>query len=655
MSSASPRSTSSKRKTPPSLSGSDCEGAFSEVLTRQARRKQKKVNKHRPEFQFNIQELKYGKKVTLAHIRDLILYIVADGQKPQWIQVNNKSHISHTVLLFVPGLLPTHLGLSSDITSASMPFAINSIPADGDILGRLEGPAQKVPAIASLFTYGCPTRAPGDKLRMHSAINQLLMCPIQEHIRRKREAEREKDHHRNAQIDSYSPLLYLLTPNQMIDNDYNIPSYLPHVDGRIVPGLDKSMIPDKSNLFLSSLSEVENIKLRDESRSFTGMDSTRNTKGNTREGGWVETSPAQGPPKDGIYPILAIDCEMVVSKDGDELARISVIDFNSGKNVFDELVLPPGEIVDYRTQWSGITAERLLSATHTISSIQNLLLSGASPLITPHTILLGHSLECDLNALRIRHPLCIDTALIYKHPRGPPFKPGLKWLSQKWLQRDIQAGENGHDSEEDARACVDLLKMKLANGPDFGDSTNNMEPIVERIGRYMDNSPESRKTSAYCDYGDPRWLYGAKATTAVRCTSDDDVVNAVVKNVQSHTFVFGRMMELSEAQGWNDGGASLSPSSTVSLDSVLERFNSRLTALHSSLPPNTALIIVTGHSDPLPMVKLTKKRQRWERSVKTAGIEGLSGDDRWMAEHDRDLEKAVEEAKAGMAFFRVTS
>lgn len=98
-----------------------------------------------------------------------------------------------------------------------------------------------------------------------------------------------------------------------------------------------------------------------------------------------------------------------------------------------------------------------------------------------------------------------------------------------------------------------LLLIKYRNwlkaGPDFGDSTNNMEPIVERIGRYQDNSPESRKTSAYCDYGDPRWLYGAKATTAVRCTSDDDVVNAVVKNAQSHTFVFGRMMELSEAQG----------------------------------------------------------------------------------------------------------
>ncbi|KIR50845.1 RNA exonuclease 1 [Cryptococcus gattii Ru294] len=656
MSSTSPRSTSSKRKTLPNLSDSDGEGAFSEVLTRQARRKQKKVNKHRPEFQFNIQELKYGRKVTLAHIRDLILFIVADGQKPQWIQVNNKSYISHTVLLFVPGLLPTHLGLSSEITSVSMPFAISSISADEDILDREGEPNQKVPAIASLFTYGCPTRAPGDKLRMHSAINQLLMCPIPEHVKRKREAEKEKNHdHTIAQVDSYSPLLYLLTPNQMIDNDYNIPSYLPHVDRRVVPGLDRSMIPDQSNILLSSLSEIEDIRVRDESERLTGIDSTRSTKGNTREGGWVETSPAEGPPKNGIYPILAIDCEMVVSKDGDELARISVIDFNSGKNVFDELVLPPGEILDYRTQWSGITAERLSSTTHTISSIQDLLLSGPSPLITPHTILLGHSLECDLNVLRIRHPLCIDTALIYKHPRGPPFKPGLKWLAQKWLQRDIQVGENGHDSEEDALACVDLLKMKLANGPDFGDSINNMEPIVERIGRYQDNSPESRKTSAYCDYGDPRWLYGAKATTAVRCTSDDDVVNAVVKNAQSHTFVFGRMMELSEAQGWNDGGASLSSNSTVSLDSVLERFNNRLTTLHSSLPPNTALIIVTGHSDPLPMVKLTKKRQRWERSVKMGGIEGLSGDDRWMAEDDRDLEKAVEDAKAGMAFFRVTS
>lgn len=115
-------------------------------------------------------------------------------------------------------------------------------------------------------------------------------------------------------------------------------------------------------------------------------------------------------------------------------------------------------------RWSGITAERLSKATKTLAGVQSRLLDGANALITPYTILLGHSLECDLTALRIRHALCIDTALMYKHPRGAPYKPGLKWLTGKWLGRDIQQSEAGHDSEEDARACVDLLRLKMANG-----------------------------------------------------------------------------------------------------------------------------------------------------------------------------------------------
>ena len=111
-----------------------------------------------------------------------------------------------------------------------------------------------------------------------------------------------------------------------------------------------------------------------------------------------------------------------------------------------------------------MTADRLSHASETLSSIQSVLVSSETPLITPYTILIGHSLECDLTALKIRHSLCIDTALIYKHPRGGPYKPALKWLAQKWLGREIQSGEGGHDSAEDARTCVDLLKLKMANG-----------------------------------------------------------------------------------------------------------------------------------------------------------------------------------------------
>lgn len=83
----------------------------------------------------------------------------------------------------------------------------------------------------------------------------------------------------------------------------------------------------------------------------------------------------------------------------------------------------------------------------------------------PTPILLGHSLESDLRALKMCHPSCIDTAVLYHHPRGRPLKPGLAWLTRKWCGREIQArGEGGHDPEEDARACVELLKKKIQNG-----------------------------------------------------------------------------------------------------------------------------------------------------------------------------------------------
>lgn len=143
---------------------------------------------------------------------------------------------------------------------------------------------------------------------------------------------------------------------------------------------------------------------------------------------------------------------------------MSIIDFDTGETILDEYVKPDDDIVDYRTRWSGITPEKLSYATQTLSDIQASLSTGSNPLITPHTILLGHSLNCDLDALRLRHPLCIDTSISFRHPKGPSHKHKLKWLTEKWLNRKIQEDEGGHDSAEDARACVDLLKLKLTNG-----------------------------------------------------------------------------------------------------------------------------------------------------------------------------------------------
>jgi DNA polymerase III epsilon subunit-like protein len=110
------------------------------------------------------------------------------------------------------------------------------------------------------------------------------------------------------------------------------------------------------------------------------------------------------------------------------------------------------------SSFSGITAQALESVTTTLADVQ----AHLRTLITPSTILLGHSLESDLRALQLSHPRCIDTALIFHHPRGRPLKPGLAWLTRKWLGRTIQdRGPGGHDHEEDARACVDLLKARV--------------------------------------------------------------------------------------------------------------------------------------------------------------------------------------------------
>ena len=118
------------------------------------------------------------------------------------------------------------------------------------------------------------------------------------------------------------------------------------------------------------------------------------------------------------------------------------------------------------SSWSGITEVALEPVVTTLDEVQRHLLTVFSPSSSFSTpILLGHSLESDLRALKLCHPRCIDTALIFHHPRGRPLKPSLAWLTNKWCGREIQKGaEGGHDPEEDARACIDLLQRKVVNG-----------------------------------------------------------------------------------------------------------------------------------------------------------------------------------------------
>lgn len=57
------------------------------------------------------------------------------------------------------------------------------------------------------------------------------------------------------------------------------------------------------------------------------------------------------------------------------------------------------------------------------------------------TILIGHSLDSDLKALKLIHETVVDTSVLYPHKMGLPKKKALKTLCIDHLKRIIQ--ENG--------------------------------------------------------------------------------------------------------------------------------------------------------------------------------------------------------------------
>ncbi|GMF00780.1 unnamed protein product [Ambrosiozyma monospora] len=118
---------------------------------------------------------------------------------------------------------------------------------------------------------------------------------------------------------------------------------------------------------------------------------------------------------------FALDCEMCRAKSGKVLTRVSLTDVD-GNVIVDELVKPDEEIIDYVTKYSGISEEMLKGVKTTFKDAQQLIIKHVSS----KDILIGHSLESDLNTLKISHPRIIDTALCFDHPRGPPSKASLK-------------------------------------------------------------------------------------------------------------------------------------------------------------------------------------------------------------------------------------
>ncbi|XP_012221766.1 uncharacterized protein prage [Linepithema humile] len=179
--------------------------------------------------------------------------------------------------------------------------------------------------------------------------------------------------------------------------------------------------------------------------------------------GFVYTKPKEN--TQNTLRVAAVDCEMCFTEAGLEVVKVSVVD-KSGKVVYEKLIKPLNDIIDYNTKFSGITKKDLEGVTDNLRIVQRELLD----FISAETILIGHGLESDLRVLRLLHKKVIDTSTVYPHYNGFPYRNSLKILAKRVLKRNIQ--ETTHNPAEDARAAMDLMMAKI--------SLDKVEPSTSR-------------------------------------------------------------------------------------------------------------------------------------------------------------------------------
>jgi RNA exonuclease 1 len=322
----------------------------------------------------------------------------------------------------------------------------------------------------------------------------------------------------------------------------------------------------------------------------------------------------------------------------------------------------------------------LKDVTTTLPDIQKRLLE----MLTPQTIVVGHSLDSDLKALKLTHPFIVDSAILYPHVMGLPRKNGLQWLSKKYLNREIQKGTTGHDSAEDARAALDLVKLKCERGPGFGTYETNAESIFTRLGRTVHpRSPDCTRAGAVVDWGYPNRGHGSRAQVVIPCKSDQDVVEGIELAVKGLAvgetgaprdvdFVWGRLRELELARGWWDdtkspdveeirlaalkrlGRAGSDEETEITgeeLLAVVSRTVEHIAKIYESLPRGTAFIVYSGTGDPREMRRLQAMNRQYHEEYRTKKWDDLSV--QWTDREVQALSQAVNNARQGISFVTV--
>ena len=309
---------------------------------------------------------------------------------------------------------------------------------------------------------------------------------------------------------------------------------------------------------------------------------------------------------------FALDCEMCRSATGRVLARVSLTDFENNVLV-DKLIKPTEPIVDYLTQWSGITEEQLIGVETTLEQIQDELLS----IVSSNDTLIGHSLESDLTVLKIKHPNIVDTSVCFDHPRGPPAKASLKMLMSTHLDTAIQKSFSGHDSVEDCISCMELVKLKIAKGYLFGKSYN-MESLFKRIAQNNKliktaSGEKIPKKSVVIGYSTVKNF--GHHELQIQCQSDDEIIDKFVECQNDNDLIVMKLRELEWFKEFADPSVIENLKLPQTKEEMLSKVNERIGRIYENLAPNSILVICSENGDTREMLRLQSLMKTFKYKV----------------------------------------
>ncbi|XP_055700616.1 RNA exonuclease 5 [Phlebotomus papatasi] len=354
--------------------------------------------------------------IFLEDIQHLVMQTVFGKESPQtpwrWCNLEKVQQITHTVILFIEGIYLYHFSAYESLfqeTNKIFKLKLETVmPPHRE--GRILEEFASVPLAMSqreilIRQYGSLEAAL--EVMQDPVVMLKSIFPIE---KRNGDKEQEEELHPD---DVFPRTKLLLRPLQMVDEGYPLP-----LRGELATKCRDYLLTKDS---------------------------------------YKEVTPQS--------PMFGLDCEMCRTTLGfNELTRVSIVN-EEYKTVYETLVKPANPIIDYLTPYSGITADLMKDVTKTAEEVQQEI----RELLPADAILVGQSLNMDLNALGMMHPYVIDTSVIYNITGDRRFKSKLQVLAREFLGETIQKNPEGHDSVEDSVATLKLTKLKLAKGIDFGD------------------------------------------------------------------------------------------------------------------------------------------------------------------------------------------